>query len=1186
MKKRLTLVLALALCTVLLCVNAAASDTHSGHSGWTELTEAVLTQDSYTLTDGEYYLGDSITTTSTQLVVTGDVTLCLNGKQYTYIGDGGSAIKVEAGASLTVCNCQEQGYLFNISASKGAGAVIENYGTLYYTGGSIQAATENSAAIWNHGSLTVSGGSISATAQEGAVRKTAYGIYNAQGATLTISGLPSITGSQPGPINPPTETGPRVDILTYGAIDVSDFDVDTWWEQLLGYSASSYNISFQGEPSGTILTGLNTWSDKSYLDSIFCLVYPENAETNYDAEEGTLSLAESTSLTFCGQNVLSGRYYKVEEYENTQYPGIYASQLIESTADNYNIYWDEESKTLTLNTIEAVAHRDYFSDGLFAADCECLTVQLIGENKLTVISSVLNVVGPTYSISNTGNIVLKNASGETGSLIVNLELGRNNGDDIAAIHTDGDVENQTNLTVNGIESNDYQSQTIFGVNCASFTNSGSFAMNPNGLGKNVTAVCCEEAFVNNGAIDIDIAHAENRGENGIRNGIGIVCGNFTNSGKIDIDICALEIAQGIKGSGGETWSNEAGGEITIAVGTTNSDPGTTGSGAGELGGNPLAGVYLCEKNGENDVESVIHFTNGGTLVVSATSGLQSKLPTVNSWPTWQFFDTIGVGIASDEVTFVNTGTMNLTAENGYTAGLYISGGNERIDMKNSGDLTIEATTMGGANVRAVGIFAQLIDIQDGQVQELPFLFNGGSASISAAPASGYESSVIDGGCVAICFSQLFEEATAPEGIPDGLQQITFDGMSIAGRENCIVTGPWVIKDFEQPEEVNYYGYINTFASGDAPASSIAVLPTIPGSVMIEGTARVDSNLSAEVSGLPEGLEVTYQWQWADSAEGPFTDIVGATDSEYVPTYQNIGKYLRVVVEPTGGKYAGELMATTSTAVMPPLSEPTYSIAIQDATNGTVTCYAHGAAKDAVVTLHVKADVGYQLDKLTVTDASGNVIDVEKVNNTTYTFVMPGSKVTVEAIFAPTSVEPSDLPFTDVSTSDWFYGAVKFVYENGLMDGVGNNLFAPNATLNRAMAVTILYRLEGSPAVTTDAGFNDVAAGTWYTDAVNWAAANNIVNGVEGNNFDPTGSLTREQMATVLYRYAQYKGADVSASGDLSGFVDSANVSSWAADAVKWAVGSGLVNGVEGNALAPQGTSTRAQAATILMRFVG
>ena len=196
----------------------------------------------------------------------------------------------------------------------------------------------------------------------------------------------------------------------------------------------------------------------------------------------------------------------------------------------------------------------------------------------------------------------------------------------------------------------------------------------------------------------------------------------------------------------------------------------------------------------------------------------------------------------------------------------------------------------------------------------------------------------------------------------------------------------------------------------------------------------------------------------------------------------------------------------------------YTITVKDADNGTVTCYAKSAAKGADVTLNVKADVGYQLDKLTVTDASGNVIDVEKVNNTTYTFVMPGSKVTVEAVFAPTSVEPSDLPFTDVSTSDWFYGAVKFVYENGLMDGVGNNLFAPNATLNRAMAATILYRLEGAPAVTTDAGFNDVATGTWYTDAVKWAVGSGLVNGVEGNALAPQGTSTRAQAATALMRF--------------------------------------------------------------------
>ena len=264
--------------------------------------------------------------------------------------------------------------------------------------------------------------------------------------------------------------------------------------------------------------------------------------------------------------------------------------------------------------------------------------------------------------------------------------------------------------------------------------------------------------------------------------------------------------------------------------------------------------------------------------------------------------------------------------------------------------------------------------------------------------------------------------------------------------------------------------------------------------------------------------------------------------------------------------------------------PYYGITVNAPANGTVTCYAKSAAKGAEVTLTVKPDVGYALDKLTVTDASGKTVDVTKVDEKTYTFVMPACAVTVEAVFAPIT---SGLPFTDVSAGDWFYEAVQFVYENGLMDGVGNNLFAPNATLNRAMAVTILYRLEGSPDLDGENlgyPFADVDGDTWYSDAVYWARLNGIVDGVENNHFDPTGSLTREQMATVLYRYAQYKGADVSASGDLSGFADSANVSDWAVDAVKWAVGTGLVNGVEGNALAPQGTSTRAQAAAVLMRL--
>ena len=182
--------------------------------------------------------------------------------------------------------------------------------------------------------------------------------------------------------------------------------------------------------------------------------------------------------------------------------------------------------------------------------------------------------------------------------------------------------------------------------------------------------------------------------------------------------------------------------------------------------------------------------------------------------------------------------------------------------------------------------------------------------------------------------------------------------------------------------------------------------------------------------------------------------------------------------------------------------------------------------------------------------------------------------------APVSV----LPFGDVKTTDWFYNDVKYVYEKGMMSGTAADVFAPNATTTRAMIVTILYRLEGSPAVTGTNAFADVPAGQWYTDAVNWAAANQIVKGTSATTFAPNASITREQMAAILYRYAQYKGYDVTKKADLSGYSDNGQVSTYAKDALAWANAAKLINGVTNTTLAPQGNATRAQVSAILHRF--
>lgn len=185
---------------------------------------------------------------------------------------------------------------------------------------------------------------------------------------------------------------------------------------------------------------------------------------------------------------------------------------------------------------------------------------------------------------------------------------------------------------------------------------------------------------------------------------------------------------------------------------------------------------------------------------------------------------------------------------------------------------------------------------------------------------------------------------------------------------------------------------------------------------------------------------------------------------------------------------------------------------------------------------------------------------------------------------PASKPEVKLPFTDVSTSDWFYDDVAFVYENGLFSGTDSRSFSPNASMTRAMLVTVLYRLEGEPTVTGRSSFTDVRSGAYYEKAVIWAAANGIVTGTGSTSFSPDAKVTREQLAAILYRYAQYRKLDTDASAKLNSFTDADSVSAYASEALGWAVSEGLINGASGK-LMPKGDATRAQVAAILHRFV-
>ena len=280
------------------------------------------------------------------------------------------------------------------------------------------------------------------------------------------------------------------------------------------------------------------------------------------------------------------------------------------------------------------------------------------------------------------------------------------------------------------------------------------------------------------------------------------------------------------------------------------------------------------------------------------------------------------------------------------------------------------------------------------------------------------------------------------------------------------------------------------------------------------------------------------------------------------------------------------------------------ITVIDSKNGDVSVSDTWADEDDKITLTITPDKGYVVDKIEIVDDEGDKIDAKKVDDEDdkYTFRMANCDVTVTVTFKEEgkttedtdkeedkddeeTTETTELNFTDVKESDWFYKGVAYVVDKGIMSGVSENQFDPSGKLTRAMLVQMLYNMESRPACDAENAFMDVPVGQWYTDAVIWANDAKIVSGMGEGLFAPNMEITREQMVVMLYNYAKYKGYDVTASAGLSKFADNASVSTWAQPAMQWAVAEGYISGMGDNQLAPQGTATRAEIASVIMRFM-
>lgn len=260
-----------------------------------------------------------------------------------------------------------------------------------------------------------------------------------------------------------------------------------------------------------------------------------------------------------------------------------------------------------------------------------------------------------------------------------------------------------------------------------------------------------------------------------------------------------------------------------------------------------------------------------------------------------------------------------------------------------------------------------------------------------------------------------------------------------------------------------------------------------------------------------------------------------------------------------------------------------TINVNNVSNGTASVSTSVVAQGSTVTVYTVPQAGYRATGVTVRFSNGTTVNATNIGTNTWSFTVPANTVT--ASITPSFAMDSGLPFTDVPANNFYLDYVKFVYKHGMMQGDGSNyIFNGNGNVTRAQLVLILYRLSGSPAISSNTKFKDVPANAWYSQAVAWASANKIVDGRPGNVFDPGTAVTRQEFATILYRYNNFRGLGTGNKSNLSQFTDRGYVQSYALEAMQWAVGNGIISGTTNTTLSPNGTAIRFQAAAMLTRY--
>lgn len=356
-----------------------------------------------------------------------------------------------------------------------------------------------------------------------------------------------------------------------------------------------------------------------------------------------------------------------------------------------------------------------------------------------------------------------------------------------------------------------------------------------------------------------------------------------------------------------------------------------------------------------------------------------------------------------------------------------------------------------------------------------------------------------------------------------------------------------------------------------------------------GTYYIDTSYDSTLGGVEVWVNNNYvgnNWH-----QGSWADHNDTVSFKVKPYYSDDVVSVSVVGKRTGWTYSYDYnsysgwytfsMPSEDVTISVDFRSGVHKVYVDKVTDGKLTVSDDWAKYGQIVYITAVPDYGCTLSSLSVRTATGDSVRVYNAQKAdTYYFYMPDQYVSVSAVFTG---KYTSLPFNDVSYGDWYYDAVQFVYSKGIMDGVDYYKFAPNGTITRGMIVTMLWRMAGEPFEMPVTSFTDVEIGRYYTTAVAWACRNGIADGMGESTFGPNDAITREELVTLLYRYAQYFGHSCIGTS-IEGFADAGSVSSYAYNAMCWAYKAGVVTGTTGSRLNPQGTASRAEAAQMIMSF--